>query len=61
MTENPDEARVDRRAELLPEERAAGSDEPDQQARAILDESDDRTDHPERTRQESTQTPDPEA
>ena len=53
-----DESRVERRAELLPEERAAGSDNPDQQAKAILEESDDRTEHPEETRRESTQTPD---
>ena len=58
MTESADEARIERRAELLPEEVEAGSDDPGQQARAILEESDDRTDHPEKTRHESTQTPD---
>lgn len=58
MSMPADENRVERRAELLPEERAAGSDNPDQQAKAILEESDDRTEHPEETRQESTQTPD---
>lgn len=58
MTETPDEARVESRAELLPEETAAGSDEPLDQARAILEESDERTADPEGTRHESTQTPD---
>ena len=58
MTERPDDGRVERRAELLPEERAAGSEDAQAQAEAILEESDDRTDHPARTRQESTQTPD---
>lgn len=58
MSMPADENRIERRAELLPEERAAGSDNPDQQAKAILEESDDRTEHPEETRQESTQTPD---
>lgn len=37
------EARVASRADLLPEEDAAGSDDPDAQARAILEESDERT------------------
>ena len=36
----------------------AGSEDPDEQARAILEESDDRTEHPEKTRHESSQTPD---
>lgn len=58
MTEPVDETRVDHRAELLPEEQAAGSDNPEEQAAAILAESDERTEHPEETRQESTQTPD---
>ena len=34
------------RAELLPEERAAGSDDPAAQAEAILAESQERTEHP---------------
>lgn len=59
MSEIPDEERVERRAELLPEELAVGSDDPDAQARAILEESDERTAHPEQTRRRSTQTPDP--
>jgi hypothetical protein len=59
MTESPDEERVASRAELLPEERTVGSEDPEAQAQAILEESDDRTDHPEETRHEYTQTPDP--
>jgi hypothetical protein len=58
MTESPDEDRIKERAELLPEETTAGSDDPEAQAEAILEESDDRTDHPEETRHESAQTPD---
>ena len=58
MSQQPAEDRVHARAELLPEEQVAGSDDPEEQARAILAESDDRTEHPERTRHESTQTPD---
>ena len=58
MSEGPDESRITRRAELLPEERAAGSDDPQLQAKTILEESDDRVENPERTRRESTQTPD---
>lgn len=49
---------VDSRKELLPEERAAGSDNPEDQAAEILAESEDRTLHPDRTRHESAQTPD---
>ena len=50
--------RVNTRADLLPEEREAGSDDPAEQAKAILEDSDDRIEHPEETRHESTQTPD---
>jgi hypothetical protein len=53
-----DEERVEGRAELLPEELAAGSDDPQAQAEAILAESDERTEHPEQTRHESVQSPD---
>lgn len=54
-----DDERVGQRAsELLPEEVAAGSDAPLEQAEAILAESDDRTDNPERTQRESNQTMD---
>jgi hypothetical protein len=52
-----DEERVQQRAsELLPEEVAAGSDAPLEQAEAILAESDDRTEEPARTQRESSQT-----
>jgi hypothetical protein len=56
--EEADAERVHRRAELLPEEQAAGSDDPEAQAAEILEESDERTADPEGTRAESTQTPD---
>jgi hypothetical protein len=58
--QTPDVPRVDTRAELLPEEEAAGSADPEAQAAEILAESDERTDNPEGTREESVQTPDPE-
>jgi hypothetical protein len=58
MTESPEDDRVETRAELLPEEEVAGSEAPLEQAEAILEESDERTDDPEGTRHESTQTPD---
>ena len=52
-----DERRVGQRAsELLPEEVAAGSEVPLEQAEAILAESDDRTNNPERTQEEYQQT-----
>jgi hypothetical protein len=55
----PDPGRVRQRAhELNPEEVAAGSDDPQAQAEAILADSDERTEHPERTRRASQQTPD---
>ena len=55
--EERDADRVQQRAsELLPEEVAAGSDVPLEQAEAILAESDDRTQNPERTQRESSQT-----
>jgi hypothetical protein len=70
MSEHPDEQshqqspeqsdqqdRVDSRAELLPEERAAGSENPHEQAEAILAESDERTEDPVGTQQESVQSP----
>ena len=57
MTESADEARIESRADLLPEETTVGSDDPEAQAEAILEESDERTDHPEETRHESHQTP----
>jgi hypothetical protein len=57
MSHTPDDDRVETRAELLPEEEAAGSDDPHAQAEAILEESDERTEDPEGTQAESTQTP----
>jgi hypothetical protein len=44
MTEQPDQ--VERRAQLLPEERTVGSDDPLEQAEVILEESRERTEHP---------------
>jgi hypothetical protein len=58
MSQTPDDDRVETRAELLPEEQAAGSEDPEAQAEAILEESDERTDDPEGTQLDSTQTPD---
>jgi hypothetical protein len=59
MTEQPDPDRVRQRAqELNPEELAAGSDDPEAQAEAILADSDARTEHPEQTKRASHQTPD---
>ena len=58
MTESHDDHQTEGREALLPEELAAGSDDPEAQARAILEESEDRTLHPEETRHASTQTPD---
>ncbi len=58
MSQDPGDDRVEHRAELLPEELAVGSDDAEAQARAILEESDERTENPEQTRHESTQTPD---
>lgn len=60
MTGRDDERIGQRASELLPEEVAAGSDVPLEQAEAILAESDDRTDRPERTQHESHQTMDDE-
>ena len=57
MTEAADEDRIDHRSELLPEETVAGSEDPEAQARAILEDSDERTDDPEGTRRESPQSP----
>lgn len=57
MTQTPDERDVETRATLLPEEKAAGSESPQLQARVILEESIERTEDPEGTRHSSTQTP----
>jgi hypothetical protein len=58
MTEHPDESRVEARAHLGPEELAAGSDDPHRQAEIILQDSDARTEDPEGTKHDSSQTPD---
>jgi len=58
VTQPPTDDNVQKRAELLPEELAAGSDDPEAQARAILEESEDRVQHPAQTRQASSQVPD---
>jgi hypothetical protein len=41
--DDPDQERVRLRADLLPEELAAGSDDPTEQAEAVLEDSDERT------------------
>jgi hypothetical protein len=59
VTDHPDEKRVHERAQLLPEEIAAGgSDNAQLQAEILLEDSDARTEDPEQTKHESTQTPD---
>ena len=57
MTQTPDERDVETRAQLLPEEQAGGSDAPRDQAEVILEESLERTEDPEGTQHDSTQTP----
>ena len=56
MTE-PDERTAHRAQDLLPEEKAAGSDDPTAQAEALLADSDERTDRREQTMRKSHQTP----
>jgi hypothetical protein len=58
MSDTPDNDRIDGRASLLPEEAAVGSDDPGEQAKLILEDSDDRTEHPEKTKRDSVQTSD---
>ena len=58
MSELPEHDAVETRANLLPEEVAAGSDDPEAQAEAILKESQDRTLHPEESSNSSSQTSD---
>ena len=58
MPDEPDESRIESRGHLLPEEVAAGSDDPERQAEVILEDSDERTAQPEETKRRSTQTPD---
>jgi hypothetical protein len=57
MIEHPDESRIESRAQLAPEELAAGSDDPHRQAEIILEDSDARTEDPEQTKHDSSQTP----
>ena len=45
-TPDPEQRHLDERAELLPEEQAAGSADPRAQAAVVLQESEDRTEHP---------------
>jgi hypothetical protein len=45
-TPDPEQRHVEERAELLPEEQAVGSADPRAQAAAVLEESEDRTEHP---------------
>jgi hypothetical protein len=59
MTSDADQDRIEERAHLLPEEQSVGSDDPDAQAEAILEESDQRVEDPEGTRAASQQTPGP--
>jgi hypothetical protein len=54
--EERDDELVAERSHLLPEEEAAGSDDPISQAEAILEESLERTDNPEGTQEDSSQT-----
>jgi hypothetical protein len=57
---DPDPEKVESRANLLPEEERAGSDDPEAQAEAILDESEARTRFPvpsEERRSEDTVDP----
>jgi hypothetical protein len=58
MPETPDDDRIESRGHLLPEEVAAGSDDPERQAEVILEDSDERTADPEETQRRSVQTPD---
>lgn len=56
-SESDTDARVETRGQLLPEEQAAGSDDPEAQAEQILADSDERVADPEGTKRNSTQTP----
>lgn len=54
-----DVERAQQRAGSLPEETAAGADDPEQQAQAVLEDSDERVEDPEGSRADSSQTPGP--
>jgi hypothetical protein len=63
MTETPNSpsvepGRITDRSDLLPEEATVGSDDPMTQAQIVLEDSDARTEDPERTKEQSSQTPD---
>ncbi|GAB7007187.1 hypothetical protein JCM18899A_46620 [Nocardioides sp. AN3] len=60
MSDIHDEQHVETRAELLPEEIAAGSDNPHEQAEVVLEESQQRTEDPSGTGAEAEQTSTPE-
>ena len=55
--EDRDHDRAASRAGSVPEESAAGADDPQRQAEAVLADSDERVDDPAGTQEESTQTP----
>ena len=57
--EERDHERAARRADSIPEETAAGADDPERQAAAVLADSDERVEDPSGTQEESTQTPGP--
>jgi hypothetical protein len=57
MANPADEHHERTRARLLPEEAVVGSDDPREQAEAILEESRERTEDPQGTRHASKQTP----
>lgn len=57
--EQRDHERAARRADSIPEESAAGADDPERQAEAVLADSDERVEDPAGTQEESTQTPGP--
>ncbi|VXB68608.1 hypothetical protein [Nocardioides sp. AX2bis] len=60
MTDGPSEKNVEQRANRLPEEHAAGpADDPEAQAQAILEESQERTDDASGTQADTPQTPGP--
>ncbi len=56
MSDSPREDHVASRAELLPEEQEAGSEDAEGQAEAILEDSERRTQDPSGTRNASSQT-----
>jgi hypothetical protein len=57
--EQRDHDRATSRADSVPEESAAGADDPQRQAEAVLADSDERVEDPAGTQEESTQTPGP--